>query len=213
MTVTSIRAVIFDFGNVIGFFDHRQGTARMARILGDKLDEEPVYRFYYGTELEDRHERGLISSEEVLQRFKARFGAPHVDERALAQAFGDIFWPNAAVIDVIRRLPGHVRLVLGSNTNELHYRWFAPMFADVFERFAHLVLSFEVGCRKPEPRFYQHCLAACGCPPGEVLFLDDRPENVEAAQALGIRAIRYEPSLDLVALFEEQAGVPLSRVV
>lgn len=213
MTTPSIRAIIFDFGNVIGFFDHRLGTARMARLLGDSVDEEQVYRLYYGTDLEDRHERGLISSDEVLRQFKRHFHSPHVDEQALAQAFGEIFWPNPAVIDVIRRLPPHLRLVLGSNTNELHYRWFGPMFADVFERFAHLVLSFEIGCRKPEAKFYQECLAACGCSPNEALFLDDRPENVEGAKALGIRAVRYDPSLDLAALLEEQAGVSLSRMI
>ncbi len=213
MMSPSIRAIIFDFGNVIGFFDHRLGAARVARLLGESITEDDVYHFYYGTDLEDQHERGLISSAEVIERFKAHFRSPQASDEELARAFGDIFSPNPAVIEVVRRLPPSLRLVLGSNTNELHYRWFAPMFRDVFDRFAHLVLSFEVGCRKPEASFYRHCLRACDCSPSEAVFVDDRPDNVEGAQALGIRGLCYNPKQNLANWLEHEAGIALHRLV
>jgi putative hydrolase of the HAD superfamily len=196
--------LLLDFGNVIGFFDHRLGAARMARLLGDAVSADEVYHFYYGTDLEDQHERGRLTSEEVLQRFKARFNpTPTCDDAALAQAFGDIFRPNPPVVDVLQRLPGHIRLVLGSNTNELHYRFFRPMFENLFERFAALVLSFQIGCRKPEAEFYHHCLAACRAEAERVIFFDDREENIRGAAAVGIRAIQYKPTMDLASVIDQ----------
>lgn len=201
----SVRVLLFDFGNVIAFFDHWLGAARTAQCLGPSVDAGEVYRFYYGTPLEDQHERGRISSDEVLRRLKDRFNPQTTCKDAdLARAFGDIFRPNPTVIELIRDLPSEVRLILASNTNELHYRFFRPMFADVLDCFAELVVSFRVGCRKPEPEFYRACVTACQSSPQEILFVDDRDENIRGAEAVGLRAIRYEPTLDLRAILSQE---------
>lgn len=57
--------------------------------------------------------------------------------------------------------------------------------------FGHVVISGEWGLMKPEPAIYAHLLAALGCPPGRVLFTDDRADNVAGAAACGIRAVRF----------------------
>jgi putative hydrolase of the HAD superfamily len=51
--------------------------------------------------------------------------------------------------------------------------------------------SCYVGLRKPEPAIYRRALDILGCPPGRVLFIDDREENVAAGLAAGMRAIRF----------------------
>jgi|HubBroStandDraft_6_1064221.scaffolds.fasta_scaffold132200_2 FMN phosphatase YigB (HAD superfamily) len=45
---------------------------------------------------------------------------------------------------------------------------------------------------KPDPRIYNTCLAEMKLKPGEVLFLDDRPDNVDAASALGIHSLLFD---------------------
>lgn len=56
----------------------------------------------------------------------------------------------------------------------------------VIERFDPLIVSALVGCEKPDPCIFQAALAAAGTAPDETVFVDDLPENVEAADALGL---------------------------
>src|SRR5262245_62122261 len=156
--MADVRALLFDFGNVIGFFDHRRGAAQVAELLG--ADAGRVYSFFFETDLEDRYDKGLISSDDLLALLRAEFSAEHAPAEELEQAFGSIFWRNEPVIDVIRRVPRSVRLVLGSNTNYLHYRTFSAIFADVFARFDAMVLSYTAGVRKPDPEFFRVCVDA-----------------------------------------------------
>ena len=56
----------------------------------------------------------------------------------------------------------------------------------VFECFDAQVISSEVGLGKPDRRFYEHLLTHCELNPAETIFIDDRKDNVEAAEELGI---------------------------
>ncbi len=67
--------------------------------------------------------------------------------------------------------------------------------------FDEMTFSCDVRMVKPQPGIYEHCLGALGVAAGDALFLDDRPENVEAAQKLGIHAIQFTtPQAAVVAL-------------
>ena len=55
------------------------------------------------------------------------------------------------------------------------------------EHFDAVVVSYEVGCVKPDPRIYQICLAQLGAQAVSTLFVDDRLENLEAAGVRGSR--------------------------
>ncbi|MCL5435641.1 MAG: HAD-IA family hydrolase, partial [Patescibacteria group bacterium] len=52
--------------------------------------------------------------------------------------------------------------------------------------------SFEVGLCKPNPQVYRKILGDLGCEPQTALFIDDRPRNVDAAKAFGIRGLVFE---------------------
>ena len=56
---------------------------------------------------------------------------------------------------------------------------------------AGAVISSDARTRKPDRGIYERLLTAAGCRPNELLFVDDRAKNVTAAEALGIRAIRF----------------------
>src|SRR5262249_25627356 len=86
---------------------------------------------------------------------------------------------------------------LGSNTSELHSRQFLRQFADTMRYFDAIVLSHEVGARKPLPAFYEHCLRRASCAPEECVFIDDLAANVAGAQACGLQGIVYRSSDDL----------------
>jgi len=89
------------------------------------------------------------------------------------------------------------RLLLLSNTNDLHARQFVPQFQETLAHFDHLVLSHEVGIRKPDPRVYAHCQRLANSGSEECLFIDDLPTNVAAARECGWRGIVYQRGMDL----------------
>ena len=183
-----MHTILFDFGNVIGFFDHRIAVRQFVRQCD--LDEDACYAAIYDAVVEDDFEAGRISGDEFIRRAceAIRYRGTPAQFRT---AFENVFRPNPAVCDLIPSLAKRHRLILASNTNELHAAHFRESFADVLRHFSALGLSHEAGARKPHRRFFEHCQKLVGCPPAECLFIDDLPANVEGARAFGWQAIRY----------------------
>jgi HAD superfamily hydrolase (TIGR01509 family) len=76
--------------------------------------------------------------------------------------------------------------------------------------FDEIVISCEVRMIKPDPAIFHYTLNKLGIHPHEAIFIDDRPVNVESAQALGMQAILYSNRMEMkdqieamVAQFEE----------
>jgi FMN phosphatase YigB (HAD superfamily) len=72
--------------------------------------------------------------------------------------------------------------------------------------FAGFAVSEELGCRKPDPRMYAEGSRLLGLPPGECLFIDDDPDLVAAARALGYHGV----TLDRAAPYEVGGDVIVS---
>jgi putative hydrolase of the HAD superfamily len=195
-----MRTIFFDFGNVVGYFDHRRAIRQF--VPHCDLTEDAIYAALYGAELEDDFEAGRIGGEEFIRRACEAIGYRGSPEQ-FRTAFVDIFTPNPEVCALVPRLHPRHQLVLASNTNELHSAFFQRSFADVLRHFDALGQSFEAGARKPHPRFFAYCQALTDAPPHECLFIDDLPANVEGARAFGWHAIRYTTYPDLVRRLRE----------
>jgi putative hydrolase of the HAD superfamily len=194
---------IFDFGNVIGFFDHSKVYERFAPRLG--ID---------GTALAGLlHERGFI---DLLIEFECgRITPPLFAEKTMTmsgltipyeefvEAWNDIFWLNESVARLIPYLKarGHT-LILGSNTNILHSDHFRRQFAPTLAHFDHLIFSHDVGAMKPAPEFYRACVDAAGVPADLCVFVDDLTKNIEAARQAGLTGHVYTGTPELVAALE-----------
>ncbi len=72
-------------------------------------------------------------------------------------------------------------------TNEYRFEHFG-----LRKYFQVALSSCYLGLRKPEPAIYQRALDILGRPAERVLFIDDRAENVDGAEAAGIKALRFE---------------------
>lgn len=183
-----MRTIIFDFGNVVGFFDHDK-TLSKVRAYTD-MGRDAMYQSVYATDLEDLFEKGLIDEPEFLRRVVSLWDLK-CPEDFLAQAVADIFQPNPEVCELIPRLAGRYRLLLGSNTNILHGRKFREQFADILGHFDRLVLSYEVGVRKPHADFFRHCLRHAEAKPEECVFIDDLQANIDGARQVGMKGVVY----------------------
>lgn len=70
---------------------------------------------------------------------------------------------------------------------------------DLESRFQGFVISGDVGLRKPDPGIYQHLVRRTGAEPQQMIFVDDRPANLNAARALGMETVLFtlvEPPAD-----------------
>jgi glucose-1-phosphatase len=190
----SITTLVFDFGNVLGFFSHRQAAEQLAAYSPLSVDE--ILNLYLDHQLEDDFESGRISLPDFRTQVRQRCGLTCGDEQ-LDTAIADMFTPNEEVCKLVPALKPRYRLLLLSNTNELHALQFRRQFADTLAHFDALVLSHEVGLRKPCADIYAHCHKLAEGEPAQVLFIDDLPDNIEAARACGWRGIVYHPGLDL----------------
>jgi glucose-1-phosphatase len=185
-----MKTVIFDFGNVVGLFDHRLTLDRLAPFT-DLSAEEMFARVYHGS-LETEIEKGLIDRAEILRRVHDLWQL-RCDVEFLAHSIADIFTPNPEVCTLIPQLRPRYRILLGSNTNDIHACHFRKQFAEVLSHFDALVLSCEIGQRKPDAGFYEHCQKHAQAAAHEIVFVDDLRVNIEAARAHGWHGIVYRP--------------------
>lgn len=81
--------------------------------------------------------------------------------------------------------------------------------ADVMVRFDHVVESSKVGCRKPEPAFYEHACRVAGVHPEDVVFLDDLGINLKPAKALGMTTIKVVGAEQAIDDLEAVLGISL----
>lgn len=78
--------------------------------------------------------------------------------------------------------------------------------AAVMARFHHVVESSKVGCRKPEPAFYEQACALAGVEPAEVVFLDDLGINLKPARDMGMTTIKVLGPDQAIADLEATLG-------
>ncbi len=72
--------------------------------------------------------------------------------------------------------------------------------------------SCDLRIAKPAPEIYEHCLAKLGVAPADVLFLDDRPENIRAAEALGMHGLLFTTPQEAAAEIDRRLGMPVPLI-
>lgn len=191
-------ALIFDFGNVLAHFDYRKAAGRLGESLGLSGEAflERVRPLGFSA-LVQEYESGRIAAE-AFSKGVADLAGLAITHDEFAAAWSDIFTLNEPVAGLIAGLKrAGYTLVLGSNTNDLHASHFRRQFAGALAHFDRLVLSYEVGHIKPSSSFYLACAEAAGAAPGDCVFIDDLPENVEGARHAGLLALLYRDPASL----------------
>ncbi|MCX6117535.1 MAG: HAD family phosphatase [Proteobacteria bacterium] len=180
------KAVIFDLGKVFVDFDVGLACKNIGAVLNES--ESDVFRFLFQNGLEDRFERGEISTDEFYQEFLKRFKNPFL-RSDLERACADIFTVKQDSVDFLWRLKQKFsgNIILLSNTNAIHWEFIKQKWSFV-GWFNERVLSFEEGVMKPNPKIYHKAIQLAGCRPEECFFTDDLQANVEGAVKCGIHS-------------------------
>ncbi len=180
------RAVIFDWGGV--FTRRPPGAARRAfeRRLGiaagglDAFFNEDAWLLF---------STGRQTRADFWTQVCAGFPVPP-DPITASAVWAHLFEApkvRPQLVELLSHLRGRARLGLLSNAGPDLRDLLAPV-AGLFD---DIVISAEVGFRKPEPEIYRLALRHLGVEPAESLFIDDLQRNVDAARLLGIRAYRF----------------------
>lgn len=181
-----IRAVVFDLGKVLVDFDYAIAARNLAARA--RLTPDEIATHFGAVPLLIEYETGRLTSGQFHQRVCALTGYCGSLEE-FAGCFGDIFseiWPMIQLQDALRA--GGMPTYVFSNTNELAVRHIRKRFP-FFANFNGYILSFEHGAMKPSPPLYEVVERVTGLGGGEILYIDDRPENAEAGAGRGWKVI------------------------
>jgi HAD superfamily hydrolase (TIGR01509 family) len=192
--------VVFDLGKVLVDFDY---SIAVSRIAGrSRLPAAEVEQFFFRSPLLVDYESGRLTRQEFFEQAQQATGF-----QGTIQEFGDFF------ADIFTEIPMMIALHAGlrqrniptyifSNTNDLaveHIRRNFPFFRN----FDGYIYSHEVGAMKPAAKIYEALEGLAGRRGAEIIYLDDRPENVAGGAARGWHSILHEtPEISREALKE-----------
>jgi len=185
-----LRAVVFDYGMVLTSDPDREAYEALQRISG--LNAERLDKFYWA----DRHayDEGKLTGLEFWHKIMREAGLS-LSEATVAELnqWDARMWTtqNPRMVAWQARLSkrGLLTAILSNMGDAVHES--IERAYDWIQRFDVRVWSYELKVAKPDRAIYEFVLAKLGTRPEETLFLDDKPENIEAAHALGMQGIVF----------------------
>ncbi|MGI5243555.1 HAD family hydrolase [Dactylosporangium sp. CA-139066] len=180
--------ILFDLFGVIA----RNQSPTAARALAETAGAPPTEFHDAYWRLRAPYDLGRVTGAEYWQRVAAALGTTFADDRIAALITADVASWHAVDDDMValveQSAAAGVRLALLSNIPEelaAHYerhhgRW--------LRHFELVTFSCRIGLAKPDAGAYLWCCRELGLAPGRVLFIDDRSENVHAAERAGLHA-------------------------
>jgi putative hydrolase of the HAD superfamily len=201
-----VEAVVFDYGGVLTSAV-RDTTAQW--LAADRIDHDSFYavmREWMARDVDTvtpvhRLETGELAEAEFEVALAARLtttsGGP-VDAAGLLGRLFAGMRPDEDMLDLMGELrKAGIKVGLLSNS------WANTYPADLAARCDAVVISGDVGLRKPDPAIYRLVLDQLGLSADRCVFVDDAPVNVDAATALGMRALRHTDAASTRAALRE----------
>jgi putative hydrolase of the HAD superfamily len=202
---TSYRGLLVDYGGVLtsslfdSFREFCESEGLDADAIGNRFRRDPACR-----ELLIALETGAIEEEDFELQFAAQLGvnAPQLIDRLFAGSD-----PDQSMLEAVRR----ARLA-GIRTGLISNSWGTRRYdrAVLRELFDGVVISGEVGIRKPAPEIYELGTEQIGLAADACVFVDDLPSNLDPARELGMATVHHVRSEQTIAELERLLGVELS---
>lgn len=185
--MSKIETVIFDAGGVL----HENNSAVTEDLTNEFGISKEVLSQIWAEEI-PLLGSGKIDESEFWQLVSIKYGLRNVglDENLLGRAFIEQLVPFTEVSELVKGLGKlSIKTAVLSNTIEPHAK--ALREAGVYDGFDTLLLSHEIGLRKPNSDLYEYALDVLKANPQTTVFIDDDPENTQAASQVGIHGITF----------------------
>lgn len=197
-----INTIIFDFGDVFINLDKKATLDGLKKFGLSDWNEDLNH-------LNLSFEKGQIAREDFLLGIQKHIPNASIEEITTA-------W-NAVLLDFplkrlefLQKLSKKYKLFLLSNTDSIHIETFeqengTSFYSDFYQCFEKVYFSFEMGMRKPDVEIYNFVLSQHNLIAKHTLFVDDKKENTDAAQSLGIHIWNLQVGKeDVVDLFSKK---------
>ena len=202
-----IKNFIFDFGGVLYEIDHQRTLIAFSLLSShpESFTQEKIAQFSSSPALIDI-ETGNIEPDEFRKRIKESMFLTGDDEKI------DDAWNRTLIglypdsVEILSGFKHFGNLVLMSNTNEIHYKYFEPQCRDLFSIFEREYYSHIVGMRKPDSKFFSFVLNEMQFKPEETIFIDDTIDNILAAEKLKINTYHINKGNTLSDLLHSVAN-------
>ena len=181
--------IVFDLGKVLVDFDYSIAARRIAARCTQP--PENLHAFLGASPLLVQYETGALTRQDFFEAMRDATGFLG-EPKEFGDFFADIFTAMPPMIELHASLRARgVKTYIFSNTNDLaieHIRRNFPFF----KNFDGYILSYEVKAMKPDAPIYKALEQMTGKRGEEIIYIDDRAENIVAGSTRGWRTILHE---------------------
>ena len=165
--ITSEVAKRFDIKEdmIISAFDRH-----LPKLDSGKIDES---NFWYNIAIDTESDSLKNTKESLWETYFRKNAIPNLDVRKFSVDLKN----NGFTIGIISNIEKVTHGVVDD--------W------DMLSHFEHKFMSYQIGFSKPDPRIYEHVIEKLPFSADELLFIDDKPSNVESAKNCGIESIHF----------------------
>jgi putative hydrolase of the HAD superfamily len=204
------EALLIDFGGVLttSVFDSFAAFCRAEGLPEDAL-RDSFARDEVAARLLVDAEEGRLSDEEFGRRLAARLCAGtdiELDPEGLLERMNAGLRPEPAMVHATAaiRASGVTTVLVSNSLGRSTYAW-----CDFDELFDHVVISAEVGVRKPSRRIFRLAAERAAVPPERCVTVDDLEQNLVGARRVGMRTILHTDPATTLAELEQVFGIAL----
>jgi putative hydrolase of the HAD superfamily len=209
-----IEAVIFDYGKVLSNSEDPQAQRKLIALTGlDRADFDHHY-WAHRHAYDLGHLNGRTYWEKVATGAGLKFTPERIDDLIETDV---VMWTSLneeMLAWVIALQEAGIKTAILSNMGEDILAYMRQEFGWL-GHFQHHTWSCELGICKPDPAIYLHTCEKLKVEPRLTLFLDDKPENIDAAAKVGLNAVLFENIEQLRRDLEArglQAGLPVPGI-
>ncbi|MBX7046295.1 MAG: HAD family phosphatase [Ignavibacteria bacterium] len=181
------KSLIFDLGKVVFDSNHDLIYNHWSKHSGVSFDK--IKNYFDSTKYFDLFERGDLSEEEYRSITNNALGM-NLPDKIFDEGLTALYLDEYEGINpLLKSLKKNYRIIALSNTNSIHKIVWRKKYEETMNHFEKIFCSHEINTRKPELQPYLIALDYLKVNAEEVIFLDDKPENIEPAKQLGIKTI------------------------
>lgn len=187
------KIIIFDLGGVLVHLDWDAVLAPLTKLSTKGADS--VRRELVNGPTVKECMLGHIGAEELHTTLCENLGV-ELEYQEFLRIWVRLLRANDDILPLVERLKSSHKLVLGSNTDEVHHIY-CQQHVKALALLDESFLSFQMGLLKPDPQFFIHILNKLGAGSADCVFIDDTQANVEAARGVGMTALHFTGNDDL----------------
>jgi glucose-1-phosphatase len=191
--------LILDLGNVVFPIRFEKFDVWLNSCKGETVGEfeEQFHKIYVN------YERGDFDTQVFMNRLRSELNLTFNDEKFREMWVSIWVEDTVGITEVVSDFKDKISCYVLSNTNALHIEHYLKT-KPILSMFKKLYLSHELKSAKPESEIYKKVTIDLDCEPEQIIFFDDKSQNIESAKAYGWDAHVFENADQVRSIVEDR---------